>query len=493
MTQGARRPVAFMSYVRFNDQHDEGRLTQLRSRLSAEVEAQTAEQFPIFQDRNDIYWGQAWLARIESSIDDVAFLIPIITPSFFKSPACRAEVERFISREQKLNQTDLVLPIYYIDCPLFNDPAKRSNDPIAEWINKYQYTDWRDLRFESPNSTVVSKRLAELAVQIRDRLERVVNSGQSQDRPATVHDSQSPVGVTTSTSFPESLPTSTHLSKYQQAPARVDPPIIVVDPMGADGPTTISEAIKTANPGDRILVRPGYYRESLQIDKPLEIIGDGTLSEIVVSATAGPVITFRSTIGRIANLTLRQKGQAYDFAVDIAQGSLELQYCDISSQSGTCVGIRDGADPRLRGNVIHEGGQGGIAIFNNGLGTIEDNDIFGNTLASVFIYGGGNPVLRRNQIHDGQQSGVYVYNNGQGTLEDNDIFRHEHAGVATSTGGNPVVRNNRIRNCGVYAAVYVFKGGRGTFEENDLRGNAKGPWQITKKCEPNVRLIHNVS
>jgi len=55
-----RQPVAFMSYVHFDDTHENGRLTQFRERLSAEVRMQTGEEFPIFQDRNDIRWGQNW-------------------------------------------------------------------------------------------------------------------------------------------------------------------------------------------------------------------------------------------------------------------------------------------------------------------------------------------------------------------------------------------------------------------------------------------------
>ena len=51
-------PAAFMSYVRFNDQHDDGQLSQFRERLAAEVRAQTGEEFAILQDRNDIAWGQ---------------------------------------------------------------------------------------------------------------------------------------------------------------------------------------------------------------------------------------------------------------------------------------------------------------------------------------------------------------------------------------------------------------------------------------------------
>ena len=52
------KPIAFMSYVRFQDAHDDGRLTKFRERLSTEVRVHTGEEFPIFQDRNDIEWGQ---------------------------------------------------------------------------------------------------------------------------------------------------------------------------------------------------------------------------------------------------------------------------------------------------------------------------------------------------------------------------------------------------------------------------------------------------
>ena len=79
-----------MSYVRFNDQHDDGQLTQFRERLSAEVRVQTGEEFLIFQDRNDIAWGQAWQQRIDQALDAVTLLVVIITPSFFRSPACRS-------------------------------------------------------------------------------------------------------------------------------------------------------------------------------------------------------------------------------------------------------------------------------------------------------------------------------------------------------------------------------------------------------------------
>jgi F-box protein 11 len=168
-----RQPVAFMSYVRFVDEHDEGHLTEFRNRLSAEVCVQTGYEFPIFQDRSDIQWGQNWKKRIEESLNEITFLIPIITPSFLKSDACRAELQVFLEREKNLNRDDLILPLYYIDCPLLNDKVKLANDNLAQAIAAHQYADWRSLRFEPFGSPAVRKKLAELAIQIRDALERV--------------------------------------------------------------------------------------------------------------------------------------------------------------------------------------------------------------------------------------------------------------------------------------------------------------------------------
>ena len=168
-----RQPIAFMSYVRFVDEHDEGRLTEFRKRLSGEVRVQTGDEFLVFQDRNDIQWGQNWKGRIEESLDAVTFLIPIITPGFFKSDACRNELQLFLDRERWLNRNDLILPVYYVDCPVFNDEAKRATDRLAQVIAARQYANWRHLRFKPFTSPQVCETLAQLAVQIRDALERV--------------------------------------------------------------------------------------------------------------------------------------------------------------------------------------------------------------------------------------------------------------------------------------------------------------------------------
>jgi len=142
---------------------------------------------------------------------------------------------------------------------------------------------------------------------------------------------------------------------------------------------------------------------------------------------------------------LRQVGGEGNWrGVDITQGRLDLEGCDISSQGGACVAIRNGADPRLR----------------------------------------------RNQIRDGKSCGVYVQDNGLGTLEDNDIAGSALTGVEITTGGSPTLRGNRVNRSG-YEAVYVHSGGKGVLEDNDLTGNSHGAWDIASGSKANVRRARN--
>jgi TIR domain len=288
-----------MSYVRFNDQHDDGQLTQFRERLSAEVRAQTADEFPIFQDRNDIAWGQNWQARIDETLDEVTLLLVIITPSFFRSPACRAEVERFLARERALGRQDLILPIYYISTPELDDPQRRDADELARVLASRQFADWRELRFEPFTSPVMRRALAQLASRMRETFWRqppTPPSRPDRSRPAV---SQGAGSGGTATQPPATA----------RSAAKTEPPTHVVDFFPNRGDfTTISAAIAAAQPGDRILVRPGLYREGLVVDKPLEILGDGPVAEIEVEARDASVLAFRAGIGRVANLTLRQVG-----------------------------------------------------------------------------------------------------------------------------------------------------------------------------------------
>jgi len=159
----AGRPVAFMCYARFDDEHDDGQLTQFRRRLAAEMRAQTGHDFTIFQDREDIAWGENWSDVIDGALETVALLLVIITPGLFRSEASRTEISRFLQRERQLGRSDLILPVYYITAREIEAPPAQRTDPLAKLLSSRQYVDWRNMRFEPVTSPLALRTIAELA------------------------------------------------------------------------------------------------------------------------------------------------------------------------------------------------------------------------------------------------------------------------------------------------------------------------------------------
>jgi parallel beta-helix repeat protein len=265
-----------------------------------------------------------------------------------------------------------------------------------------------------------------------------------------------------------------------------EPPTLIVDALHRGDHSSLTEALRAAGPGHRIVVRPGLYAEGIMNDKPVEIIGDGERGDVVFEANGKDVILFQATMSRIVNLTIRQMGGGRWFGVDIAQGRLDLEGCDITSESLACVAIHGGADPRIRRNRICNGKEAGVVIYENGLGTLEDNEIFGNTNSGVSIFSGGDPTLRRNRIYNGRSAGVVIRENGIGTLEDNEIFGNAFAGIEVKSGGNSVLRRNRIHS-GKQGGVFVSENGLGTLEDNEIFGNAYAGVEIKSGGNPTLR------
>ena len=163
-----RDPKAFWSYTRRDDEHARGKLSSLRKRLAGEIEAQLGTFFEIFQDTVHVLWGAQWQQRLLGGIDESIFFIPLVSPRYFRSSTCRAELEAFRQREQKLLYENLILPVYWIDIDL-------RDDDLAKTIMSRNYVDFREFRHQPTDSAGVDEKVAEIAAQLIKRLKEFEN------------------------------------------------------------------------------------------------------------------------------------------------------------------------------------------------------------------------------------------------------------------------------------------------------------------------------
>lgn len=159
-------PDAFLSYTRFDDEHDRGKITKFCKWLASTVRAVTGVPFDIFRDVEGIGLGEHWPGKLDEMLNEARFFIPIVTPSYFTSAACREELEKFLRAEAERERNDLVLPIYYIECERLENDDLRAADPLAMMIHERQRQDWRELRFKKFKSGDVRRALERLAREI---------------------------------------------------------------------------------------------------------------------------------------------------------------------------------------------------------------------------------------------------------------------------------------------------------------------------------------
>ena len=168
----APSPDAFLSYTRADDEYMDGWISDFRKNLERAVRVVSGQPFRIFQDIDGIGLGEHWPTRLDDVIKQATFFLPMLTPSFFQSPACRTELERFMKLEEITGRADLILPVYIITSDILEKKDLRSEDHLANAIRQRQYYDLRDLAFHPNSEKRVKISIMKIARQIEEARKR---------------------------------------------------------------------------------------------------------------------------------------------------------------------------------------------------------------------------------------------------------------------------------------------------------------------------------
>jgi serine/threonine protein kinase len=136
-----------------------------------------------------------------------------------------------------------------------------------------------------------------------------------------------------------------------QAPKTPDRPFRVSKASDATH-HTIAAAIAAAEVGETITILPGTYFESLQVDRAVRLVGEGSREDIVIVGEDRSALVVEckepseavasgepSTVIELVNLTLEgnKTGQENFNTIEVKRGSLTLSQCNVNSRSWDCV------------------------------------------------------------------------------------------------------------------------------------------------------------
>jgi len=254
---------------------------------------------------------------------------------------------------------------------------------------------------------------------------------------------------------------------------------LIVDATGHGDVRTIADALRLAVlPETVIVVRPGVYRESLIVDRNVEIVGEGDRSSVIVEVRGAAAVSLVAERAVLRGLTVRVVGAGNFCAVAVGQGKTLVEDCDMSASDATSVRISgSNASPIFKGCQIRSHRSDGILFQDGATGELDDCVIYGNGMAGIAIESGANPTVRNCHIRDGQSSGILVHALGLGEFVACKITGNVGSGVSVRTGGNPTLSDCVITSCQGHG-VLVRDNGKGTFTNCTLSDNTRGAWSI---------------
>lgn len=234
------------------------------------------------------------------------------------------------------------------------------------------------------------------------------------------------------------------------------------------GPSTsIQQAIDNANIGDTILINgsdTGYYRQKLNIDKPLTLKGTTIHRVNIVGNKFGDVISITSNNVILSTMTIYNSGAEmnpdgeWDAAIKlIGADSCLIENCRVYSNDAAAIALSGSNNNTIQFNELMNN-EAGVYFFTD-YGHNSENYIYGNDFIFNHEFGvgmiGGAGYNEFNRIDSNyfiyNEEGVWIKNSRSNIVYGNCFFLSEQYGVIShisdvENGLNNISENSFVNN-----------------------------------------------
>ena len=308
--------------------------------------------------------------------------------------------------------------------------------------------------------------------------------------------------------------------------------VMVVGRGGAGRILSLRVALRNAVAGTVIQVQPGCYRESVVVDKDVQIIGVGTAAEIVVDGGKDAALVIRTAGAVIRGMSFHTERSDGGSCVEVVQGSHTLEGCRFEGSLEACVriggqgrmtfkdcelksparvGVEVGPSTQIQfENCSLEGflraglslaagaqcqasrlragpGPGvGVRVGPGALARMDDCEISGAEGGGVEIEAGGSAELQRCRMFGSRFAGVLALERSRASLAECEISGHRCAGVHVQPGASVVLVRSRVSTNDGYG-LSILRDALATLEGCEISGNGLAGLLVHRGATAQVR------
>jgi parallel beta-helix repeat protein len=193
---------------------------------------------------------------------------------------------------------------------------------------------------------------------------------------------------------------------------------------------TINEALENASNGDTIIIYPGYYKESLVINKSITLLGEDKDNTIIDGNSEGDVVCINVNYVNINGLTITNASH---------------------NKSNAGINIRSTNNSILNCNIINNNIYA-IFISNNAKNNSIKNNYISNNGWSIYLTYSSNNNISYNYISNNSEYGMYLGSQSNYNEIFGNIFSdNDYAIRIKGSNGNILIKNTFSNNVrGIY-------------------------------------------
>ncbi len=209
---------------------------------------------------------------------------------------------------------------------------------------------------------------------------------------------------------------------------------------------SIQDAVKSASPGDSIIVKDGTYNENIAIDKPLTLKSSAgaDITFIVASSEDKPVIRVSGTGGvEVSGFSLTGSKAAGIQLMNV-KDALITNNTAIKNESGIVVENSSGVT--IKGNTANHNEVYGIYMSSAIAGAIENNTVNANNDKGLYMINSKGNRVMNNNVNLNTWNGITLFASHDNTVRGNNVLRNTFGIVISDSNNNDVAENTTLPN-----------------------------------------------